>query len=175
MVLEASPRQEANGVLGRSSRSAWCLWARVAKAFAERSSSKCEPASNVPRIVERPGAPQLLDVEEVLFASGGELVSDQIVLRDDDGGDFAVDFSFDAMFPGFIEGDSVDALKDVNACRGLADLEDRAVLEVSWAEAVQRRAVLRERSKHSLAVFPIGPEKISRSFVARGSACTPSA
>ena len=59
--------------------------------------------------------PQFLHVEQVLFASGCDFVSDKVVSRDDDGGNFAINQPFQSMLPCFIEGDSVNALKNVDA------------------------------------------------------------
>ena len=76
---------------------------------------------------------QLLNIKHVFFSTGRELISDEIVSRNDRGLNLAFNKSLDAIPPGLIKSDTVDALQNVNTRRGLADLECRAIHEVSWS------------------------------------------
>lgn len=105
------------------------------------------------------GGTQPLYIQHVLFPSGRQLVLDEMISRDDCRSDLVIDSSLDSVFPCCIEADAIYALKDIDPCRGLANLEVRAVLKVGGGQAVQRSAVLGQSPKYRLAVFCIAADE----------------
>lgn len=63
------------------------------------------------------------------------------------------------MRPGFLEGDSVDALKNIDAVGGQPDLKRGTVGEVFFGHARKGRSELCQSPKNSLRILRIGLDK----------------
>jgi hypothetical protein len=63
------------------------------------------------------------DIEQVLIPPARELVSDQVFARDDAGYDLFVKDTLNSVCPSFVEGNSVYALKNIDAVGGAARSE----------------------------------------------------
>jgi len=96
---------------------------------------------------------EFLHVEKVLISATGEFIANEVALGDDEGGNLAVDPAFKAMLPSFLESDAVHLLKNIDPLRRLAHLDDRAIPEIGWSQAVEWRAECGKRRKYGLAVF----------------------
>ena len=105
------------------------------------------------------GTVQLLYIQYVLLPSTGELISDEVVARDNGSSNFAVDESLDSILPGLIECDAINTLQDVNPCWRLGHLKGGAIRKVRWAQTIERCSVLSKGAKHRLAVFLVGSDK----------------
>lgn len=89
-----------------------------------------EPISFVGTIVVR-DSPQLFCVENVLLPATCKSVSDEVIFGNHINFDFSIDETLDSVLPRLIKGEAIYPLQDVDAGRGLADLESRAVHKIS--------------------------------------------
>src|ERR1700747_2600342 len=80
----------------------------------------------------------------------------EIIFGNNDGPDFPIQKTLDAVLPGLIEVDTVDVLQQIYPHGRLADLKNRAVPKIGGAQAGERCTVLSERAKYCLAVFFVG-------------------
>jgi hypothetical protein len=64
-----------------------------------------------------------LNIQQILFATACQLVTDQVFSGDHAGGFLSINKTFDAIRPSFIERNAIDALENVNPIGRLANLK----------------------------------------------------
>jgi len=99
-------------------------------------------------------------VGQVLEAARGELIPDQVF-----GGDYVngntVDVCFDSLRPGFVEGDAINVLQDIDTQRRLADLKDggRVVAEIGRTDTAHGSTKSGQSPKDNFRIGTLGPNE----------------
>ena len=96
---------------------------RQRRGVVQEAGCRARDPSSVRVCPESSSSPQLLDIEKVLLPAACEFVPDQVLLGNHIDFHFSIEEALNSVLPSLVESETIDALQDVHARRGLADLE----------------------------------------------------